>query len=669
MTSLPFYAIVAALFVSGLAPVVIRPFLVRLNVLDVPNERSSHSEPVLRGAGIAPLLGFLIGMSVLITTSRTDTVQVLVIGLSGGVAGVLGLVEDLRGVRIAVRASVQLIIGAAATSILVWSSNAEVWWIPMGALVFTGYTNAANFMDGINGISGLHGAVVGSIFAVVGAIFDLSWLVGAGLVLAVAFLAFLPWNLTRKGMFLGDVGSYLLGGAIGILAIAAVLDGAPAIAVVAPLGIYLADTSATLVRRVRHGEAWQQAHRSHVYQRLTDAGFSHLFVAVIVTVSTAALSVFGLLSLSGSGAEFAIGAGGILSILVLYLSLPRLLTAKTGQEELQINDLPSCEQATSAGQSQLRWAIVGGTGFIGSALIEGLRHQGIDAISVTAPRLRLNPSATSAEALIQLHEKSQAVEALAAEMEGMDVVVNAAGLASPGAARSEALFGANALLPAAVLRSAQLAHVRRVVHLSSAAVQGRREVLDEAVETSPFSPYSESKAFGEAVLLAATTAPHYPQSSEIVIVRATSVQGAGRATTGSLRRLAQSRAASVASPGNRPTVVSSLQGLVEFVASVGAFPGEIPAIVLQPWEGMTTTTVLEVAGGRMPMQLPVSFCRASIAVGYAVGTIVLPVKGLVRRVEVMWFGQEQDAAWAKSVGLEKNSYVADVFAGATESVL
>ena len=143
--------------------------------------------------------------------------------------------------------------------------------------------------------------------------------------------------------------------------------------------------------------------------------------------------------------------------------------------------------------------------------------------------------------------------------------MNAAGLVSPDSAADDALFGANVLLPLVILRAAERAQAARVIHLSSAAVQGRRGVLDESAATSPFSPYSRSKALGEAALLSYVAKVAGVQSPEVVIVRATSVQGVGRATTRQLRRLARSPMASVARPGDRPTVVSSLQGLVEFV--------------------------------------------------------------------------------------------------------
>ncbi|WP_166805320.1 NAD-dependent epimerase/dehydratase family protein [Cryobacterium sp. TMT4-10] len=595
--------------------------------------------------------------------------ELLVIGLAGVALALLGLFEDLRGVRILTRASVQLAVGAVATSALVWHSGSALWWVPLGAVALAGYTNAANFMDGINGISALHGAAVGSAFALIGVLTERPWLLATGLVIAVSFAAFLPWNLTQNRMFLGDVGSYLLGGAIGITAITAVLDGVAPIAVMAPLVVYLADTAFTLVRRVLAGEEWQQAHRSHVYQRLTDTGLSHLNTAFVVTTGTLTASVVGLFSLVGSVASGSVAASGIGFVAAVYLSLPLVLGARGREPEAPRTDgwLP-VDSYEHGGFVPVHWVVVGGTGFIGSALVEGLRLQGFQVDTVTAPRLRLNPNATALETLELLAQSSDVIASLAAEMMGADVVVNAAGLASPCASASESLFGANALLPAAILLAAERAQVQRLIHLSSSSVQGRRKVLDETATTSPLSPYSSSKALGEAALLAGVRDGQHRDSPGLVILRATSVQGAGRTTTGRLRRLAQSPVASVANPGDRPTGVSSVKGLVEFVVSVGAHKGSVPSIVLQPWEGMTTSSVLELAGGRSPRRLPAGFCRALIAGGYLFGSFIPSLRGPVRRVELMWLGQAQDASWARSVGLEKNSYLAEVFETATERV-
>ena len=665
MTSHEWVAILAALCISFVAPVVFKPFLEKLHVVDVPNARSSHTETVLRGGGVAPLFGLICGFLLLMVTSEASggQPQLMIVLLGSAAIGLVGLLEDLRGVRIAVRACSQILIGALGTSALVVISTSAWWWVPVGATVFAGYTNVANFMDGINGISSLHGVAVGLGFSAIGAITDVRWLVPAGLALAVSFGAFLPWNLRRNRLFLGDVGSYLLGGGISLIALAAAFEGAPIVALLSPLAIYLADAGSTLAARILRGDDWKQAHRSHVYQKLTDTGLSHLRVALIATGATVLSTAFGLLACNDSDLGLAFAIVGIAMTSATYLALPKLRGWRATPAALS-DSLPtgvSARPLNGSAHGGAKWAVVGSSGFIGAALVAELRAQGHVVVDVVAPRLLLNPKGTASDAIECLERSSEAVDALAAAFAGADVVVNAAGLALPDSIANSSLSGANAALPLVVFRAAECVKATRVVHLSSAAVQGRRRVLDESMETNPFSPYSHSKALGEAALRVYIAERPVCASPSLVIVRATSVQGVGRQTTAQLQRLARSPFASVARPGNAPSVVSSLRGLVEFVVQVGEYPGDVPMIVLQPWEGMTTSSVLVIAGGRAPWKVPVWACRALVTIGYSIGRAFEPANGVVRRIELMWFGQQQNAKWAKSVGLEAFSHVHDVF--------
>lgn len=307
----------------------------------------------------------------------------------------------------------------------------------------------------------------------------------------------------------------------------------------------------------------------------------------------------------------------------------------------------------------MTWLVLGGSGFVGSAVLQVLAAAGIPALSAPAPRLTTDADAPGALAAAV---DAATVGNLQTVLAGHDVVVNAAGLAAPSAPGGDDLLGANALLPVVVAAAAAAAGVRRVVHLSSAAVQGRTPVLDETAATRPFSAYSRSKALGEQAL--ALAAPALPGTS-IVTVRATSVQGADRPTTRALVRLARSPIASVAAPGDARTPVTSVQALAELVVAVGRQDGPVPGIVLQPWEGMTVRSVLEAAGGR-PRLLPAALCRAAVAGGYGVSALLRGrLDGQVRRAELMWFGQDQVTGWAEQAGLLSSDHVRQVLADAS----
>jgi nucleoside-diphosphate-sugar epimerase len=308
----------------------------------------------------------------------------------------------------------------------------------------------------------------------------------------------------------------------------------------------------------------------------------------------------------------------------------------------------------------MSWVVLGGSGFVGASVLRALHAAGIDARAVPAPRL--TTTARTPDALLEAAADTDDA-GLRAALAGADVVVNAAGLATPSAPDGEELGGANALLPAVVARAAAAAGAARLVHLSSAAVQGRTPALDETDTVRPFSAYSRSKALGEqALALAADRDP----ALSVVIVRATSVQGPNRPTTAALVRLARSPLASVASPGTARSPITSVDALAGLVLAVGGHTGTVPRIVLQPWEGLTVRTVLEAAGGR-PRVLPAALCRAMVAGGYAVSSLVRGrLDGQVRRVELMWFGQDQVPGWAVEQGLVPPAGVRAVLARAQD---
>jgi nucleoside-diphosphate-sugar epimerase len=291
-----------------------------------------------------------------------------------------------------------------------------------------------------------------------------------------------------------------------------------------------------------------------------------------------------------------------------------------------------------------RWVVVGAGGFVGSAVCADLRAAGEDVLELRAPRLVADPALPVAD-LAAAASGHPAVGSLAEALAGATVVVNAAGAATPDASESPELTGANALLPAVLAAACARAGVDRFVHLSSAAVQGRRAVLDESPEVEPFSPYSTAKAAGERAL-----ALVMPRPGSVVTLRATSVHGPGRPITATLARFASSAAASVAGTGTRPTAVVHVADLAALVRFVGVAE-DPPALVLQPWTGLTTAAVLRsLSGGREPRHVPVPVARGLLALGRAAAAVLPRLSGPVRRVEVLWFGQDQVAGWAAGAG-------------------
>lgn len=292
-----------------------------------------------------------------------------------------------------------------------------------------------------------------------------------------------------------------------------------------------------------------------------------------------------------------------------------------------------------------RVAVLGASGFVGAAVSEALRSRGAVVVPVPAPRL--TSAATSVadlEADLVSPAGSAAVETLRAALAGCDAVVNAAGLAAATGRQGPELVGANALLPLVVARARPQGV--RLVHVSTAAVQGRRHTLDETLQRAPFSPYSESKALAEEAL---------GDEPDAVLFRPTSVHGAGRDTTRTLVRTLSSPAASVAGRGDGPTPQVLVENVGDAIAFVTLSSEAPPRVVLQPSERVTVAGLVRLLGDREPKHLPSGMARLVVWASTGLGRLSGPVAAVSRRLEMMWFGQEQvpgwlDARWSPPAG-------------------
>ena len=325
------YRAVVALAVTAIAVPAILPILRRSGVVDVPSARSSHSTIVPRGAGIAVIAGLVVAAAVPFGDgTRTDHQLVTVVLGVAVLYALVGFADDLRGLDPSVRLLAQVVLGVVLAWPMADLLGRDWMWIPLGAIAATAYVNVTNFMDGVNGITGWHGVVTGLAFTAMGLYADLDWVVVTAACLTGASLGFLPYNALRARVFLGDVGSYGIGATIAGLSGGAFLAGLPAEACLGPLLVYLADTGSTLIRRLSRGENWREPHRSHVFQRLTDMGLSHVQVAFLVAALTVVTSALGALSLLDDPRARLLGDAGAFAVVAAYLVLPTVLARRVG---------------------------------------------------------------------------------------------------------------------------------------------------------------------------------------------------------------------------------------------------------------------------------------------------------------------------------------------------
>lgn len=282
-------------------------------------------------------------------------------------------------------------------------------------------------------------------------------------------------------------------------------------------------------------------------------------------------------------------------------------------------------------------AIAGGTGFIGSACIKAM-PQSWGVRLVPAPRF--TTKARSLEGLRAEIDPEMAYQYAKQHLDGIDVLINAAGMATATSTDMAAMLGANALLPSFLASAAQFAAARRMVQVSSAAVQGRR-VLDESENMQPQSRYGESKAYAEQLIRSETNV-------DIVRYRPTSVQGVGRGVTRSLMRLAQSPVAAIATPGDDPSPQTSVEQVARAVCLLADLDETTPSVVLHPWERTTTRSVLNDLGGREPRAINRAVATRVVSAGYATARVSPHIRGHVRRLDMMLFGQPQVSGWLET---------------------
>lgn len=255
--------------------------LAERGVVDRPNERSSHLRVTPRGGGIAVIAAIAAGFAILIVSGAQVPVG---IGTLTGIAAVLASVswiDDIRGLPAFVRLAAQALCVAVSLYLLPLPLPAVLAPLPpLAQYLIVGFAwlwfiNLYNFMDGIDGITGVETLIVTlGTAAVLGATGGGPALIAPALVIAAAMPGFLKWNWPPAKIFMGDVGSVTLGYLLGWLLIASGPGGSWIAVFIIP-GYYLADATATLIRRAIRGERVWQAHRQHAYQQALQNGMSH----------------------------------------------------------------------------------------------------------------------------------------------------------------------------------------------------------------------------------------------------------------------------------------------------------------------------------------------------------------------------------------------------------
>lgn len=253
--------------------------------IDVPDARRLHQTPTPRGGGIGIPLAGLAAIPL-----AAGVQKVWVIALVWALAnGLMGGLDDYWPMRSRVKFAIQT--GAAAAAVALGLRldvlavppfpPIELGWVayPFTVLWLVWMANVFNFMDGMDALAAGTGIVHCAGFAVLAATAGAPGLAALAAAQGGALAGFLRYNAPPARIFMGDAGSLYCGAVLGGLAVA-LAPGVPFAAAILLLGTFVWDATYTIVRRLLRGDP-MLPHRTHLFQRLALAGWSHARVRAV----------------------------------------------------------------------------------------------------------------------------------------------------------------------------------------------------------------------------------------------------------------------------------------------------------------------------------------------------------------------------------------------------
>ncbi len=269
--------------------------------MDIPNQRSSHEQPMPRAGG-APIAATAIAAIILLGIIRPHLLPlkwVLSIAVGGGAVAWIGWRDDKSPVPAHTRFIIHIIAAAWAVNCLmpselsIFVKFAAGFWVAWSI-------NFYNFMDGIDGLAGAEAVVIALGAGYIAGRLGLMGSLTVAWVTAAAALGFLFWNWPPAKIFMGDAGSGFLGYTFGCLAIGSGTGWAGGFyTYLVLLGLFWGDASITLLKRIIRGERFWEAHREHFYQQAVQKGFTHhevtlCFVTINMLLFIAAAMMAGI---------------------------------------------------------------------------------------------------------------------------------------------------------------------------------------------------------------------------------------------------------------------------------------------------------------------------------------------------------------------------------------
>lgn len=275
-------------------------------LLDIPNERSSHTAPVTRGAGVAIVLPVLLTYIVVFGSEANPAYVLAALAIA-----IVSFLDDLFTVPLLIRLAVHFIAaglfvhfsGSYAEISVIWPGSTIQFgtsapWITIFFIVWT--INAFNFMDGIDGIAGAQGIGAALGWMLVGFSVGIQAYSTLGGILLGACAGFLVFNWQPAKVFMGDVGSTFLGFTFAVFPLidstkASEIGRTPLTITIIFLWLFLFDTAFTRFWQIVKLMPFWKPHREHLYQRIVHGGESHqnvaIFFGLIAIASAVAIAI------------------------------------------------------------------------------------------------------------------------------------------------------------------------------------------------------------------------------------------------------------------------------------------------------------------------------------------------------------------------------------------
>lgn len=288
----------------------------RFNIIDKPNERSSHSRITTRGGGIIFPIGLIMWYLIYGFSNPWFMLGLILISI-------ISFLDDILTLSTKVRLTIHLL----SVLLLLYELGFETleWWYwPFGLVLVIGWLNTFNFMDGINGITVLYSL---SIFAPIWyvnssiLVFPESFL-WAGILVTLVFGFF---NVRKKAKsFAGDVGSVSMGFLIAFLLVGIILHTG-CWEYILLVSVYGVDSLVTILQRLVKGENIFEAHRTHLYQYMAnELKMSHVSVSIIYAIVQSLVSLLVILIIENN-LSFIFGLALLIFLAVAYIYIKKLI--------------------------------------------------------------------------------------------------------------------------------------------------------------------------------------------------------------------------------------------------------------------------------------------------------------------------------------------------------